>query len=53
MYVGPRSLLVAARLDIADGVDSNRDEEPATELERELREKVPEVGDVFLDPTQR
>jgi cation diffusion facilitator family transporter len=53
MYVGPRSLLVAARLDIADGVDSNRVEELATELERELRNEVAEVGDVFLDPTQR
>jgi len=53
MYVGPQSLLVAARLDIADGVDSKRVEELATELERELREAVPDVSEVFLDPTPR
>jgi len=53
MYVGPQSLLVAARLDIADGVDSKRVEELATELERELREAIPDVSEVFLDPTPR
>jgi cation diffusion facilitator family transporter len=53
MYVGPQSLLVAARLDIADGIDSKRVEELATELERELREAIPDVSEVFLDPTPR
>jgi cation diffusion facilitator family transporter len=53
MYVGPRSLLVAARLDLADGVDSERIERVSNEIERALRDAVPDVGDVFLDPTPR
>jgi divalent metal cation (Fe/Co/Zn/Cd) transporter len=52
-YMGPKFLLVAARLDIADGVDSRRVEELASELDRELRDAVPDAGEVFLDPTPR
>lgn len=54
MYVGPRSLLVAARLDLADrGLDAEAVEHLATELDEQLREEVPEVDQVFLDPTPR
>jgi divalent metal cation (Fe/Co/Zn/Cd) transporter len=52
MYVGPRSLLVAARIDLADGVDSSRVEELSNEPDRKLRETDGDVDQVFLDPTR-
>jgi divalent metal cation (Fe/Co/Zn/Cd) transporter len=53
MYTGPRSLLVAARIDLADGVEARRVEQLANELDGRLREAVPDVDQVFLDPTPR
>jgi cation diffusion facilitator family transporter len=53
MYVGPRSLLVAARIDLVDGVDGHRVERMAEEVDAELRRAVPDVSDVYLDPTPR
>jgi cation diffusion facilitator family transporter len=53
MAMGPGSLLVAARFDIAGGLDSDEVEALAEELDRRLHDAVPEVGEVFLDPTPR
>jgi cation diffusion facilitator family transporter len=53
MYTGPKSLLVAARIDLADGIDSSRVEELSTELDRRLRATEGDVDQVFLDPTPR
>jgi cation diffusion facilitator family transporter len=53
MYVGPKSLLVAVRLDLAGGLDSDRVEQLAEEIDRELREAEDDVSEVFLDPTPR
>jgi cation diffusion facilitator family transporter len=53
MALGPASLLVAARLDFIPELDSDQVEAVADELERQLREAVPEVTQVFLDPTRR
>jgi cation diffusion facilitator family transporter len=53
MYTGPRSLLVAARIDLADGVDSSRVEALSSELDRRLRDAESDVDQVFLDPTPR
>jgi cation diffusion facilitator family transporter len=53
MYTGPRSLLVAARIDLVGGIESHRVEELANELDERLREAVPDVDQVFLDPTSR
>ena len=53
MALGPNALLVAARLDISDGLDSDQIEQLATALDERLREAVPEVREVFLDPTPR
>jgi cation diffusion facilitator family transporter len=53
MYTGPRSLLVAARIDLAAGVDSGRIEELSNELDRRLRDVEGDVDQVFLDPTPR
>jgi cation diffusion facilitator family transporter len=51
MYVGPESLLVAARVDLADGVDAKRVEAVSAAIDEQLREAVPTVRQVFLDPT--
>jgi cation diffusion facilitator family transporter len=53
MAMGPDSLLVAARLDLADGLDSDDIERLASELDREIREAVPAAAHVFIDPTHR
>jgi cation diffusion facilitator family transporter len=52
MALGPASLLVAARLDFVPGLDSDAVEETADDLEQRLRDAVPEVTEVFLDPTR-
>ena len=51
MYIGPRSLLVAARIDLGD-VDGDEVEELASRIAAELGERVPDVSEVFLDPTR-
>jgi cation diffusion facilitator family transporter len=53
MALGPGSILVAARFDLADGMDSDDVEALADDLDKQLHEAVPEVGEVFLDPTRR
>lgn len=53
MALGPKALLVAARVDLADGLDSDRVEDVSNEIGRRLREVVPDVTEVFLDPTPR
>jgi cation diffusion facilitator family transporter len=51
MVLGPNALLVAARVDLADGVVSERLERTMSSLDREIRAAVPDVTEVFLDPT--
>jgi cation diffusion facilitator family transporter len=53
MALGPSSLLVAVRLDLAPDLDSDAIERLASELDEALREAVPSVEHVFLDPTHR
>ena len=53
MALGPDDLLVAVRLDLADGLDSDEVERLAEELDREMREAVPAARHVFIDPTRR
>jgi cation diffusion facilitator family transporter len=53
MHIGPQSLLVAVRLDLRDGLSSQQVEAASTRIESELAEVVPEVTEVFLDPTPR
>jgi cation diffusion facilitator family transporter len=51
MALGPSALLVAARVDLDDRIDAGRIERTATELDRALRDAVPDVTEVFLDAT--
>jgi cation diffusion facilitator family transporter len=53
MVLAPESLLVAARFDPADRLSSRDVEDLASELDRRLRAAVPDVTQVFLDPTSR
>jgi cation diffusion facilitator family transporter len=51
MVLGPNALLVAARVDLRDDVDAARIEEVSSEIDDALRRTVPDVTEVFLDPT--
>jgi divalent metal cation (Fe/Co/Zn/Cd) transporter len=51
MVLGPNSLLVAARIDMADGLDESDVEQLSDEIDDRLREVVPDVTEVFLDAT--
>src|SRR5262249_28102593 len=51
MVLGPNSLLVAARVDFADGLEDEQVERASDEIERRMREAVPDVTEVFLDAT--
>jgi len=53
MALSPDRLLVAARVDLSPGIDSERIEEVSTEIDREMRRRVPAVAEVFLDATDR
>jgi hypothetical protein len=51
LILGPKALLVAARIDIADGIEAERVERLSSEIDRRLQEVVPDVTEVFLDAT--
>jgi cation diffusion facilitator family transporter len=53
MYLGPGSLMVAVRLDLRDDVDAGTIEQLSETIDRELREAVASVDQVFLDATPR
>jgi divalent metal cation (Fe/Co/Zn/Cd) transporter len=51
LILGPNALLVAARIDLADGLDADRIERVSDEIDGRLREVVPDVSEVFIDAT--
>jgi cation diffusion facilitator family transporter len=51
MVLGPNSLLVTARVDFAHGLSEGDVENVSEQIERRLREAVPDVTEVFLDAT--
>ena len=51
MALAPDRLLVAARVDLADGLSADEIERASSEIDRELRERIPTVWQVFLDAT--
>ena len=51
MVLGPNSLLVAAQVDFADGLDEDEVERASEAIEHRLRDVVPDVTEVFLDAT--
>jgi cation diffusion facilitator family transporter len=52
MLLGPDSLLVAARIDLADGLSTDEVEDFSTRVEVDLVAAHPEVSAVFLDATR-
>jgi cation diffusion facilitator family transporter len=53
MKMGLDALLVAARVDLMPGLDSERVEEVAVRIKRSLASTVPEADQIFLDVTDR
>lgn len=51
MHLGSDEILLAARLDLADGLDSDAVEHLSTRIEREIGRRHPDVTQVFLDAT--
>jgi cation diffusion facilitator family transporter len=51
MVLGPKSLLVAARVDFADGLEDEDVERVSETVDERLRAVVPDVTEVFLDAT--
>jgi divalent metal cation (Fe/Co/Zn/Cd) transporter len=49
--LGPRAILVCARLDLRDDINARQIEQMSDELDQALREAVPDVTEVFLDAT--
>ena len=53
MKTGLDSTLVAARVDLVPGLDSERVEEAAVRIKRSIAHTVPEARQIFLDVTDR
>jgi cation diffusion facilitator family transporter len=51
LILGPNALLVAARIELADGLDADRIERVSDDIDAKLREIVPDVSEVFIDAT--
>ena len=51
--LGPNSLLVAARVDLVDDVTGAQAEKLASELDERLSKAIPDITEVFIDPTPR
>jgi len=51
LVLGPKALLVAARVDLRDDLAGGEVEQISNEIEDQVREVVPDVTEVFLDPT--
>jgi cation diffusion facilitator family transporter len=51
MVLGPNSLLVAARVDFAEGLTDENVERISERIDERLRDVVPDVTEVFLDAT--
>jgi cation diffusion facilitator family transporter len=52
MHIGTDEILLATRLDLADGLDSDAVEDVSSRIEREIGRRHPEVTQVFLDATR-
>jgi cation diffusion facilitator family transporter len=50
-YLGPNEILVAARVEIADGYSSGDVERMSAEIDRALKTQDPEMTQVFIDAT--
>jgi len=51
LVLGPRALLVAARVDLSDDLEGDDVENLSDAIDEQIREVVPDVKEVFLDAT--
>ncbi len=51
MHIGPDNIIVAARVDLADGASADQVENLADDIDRRLAERLPVTPYVFIDPT--
>jgi cation diffusion facilitator family transporter len=51
LVIGPKALLVAARVDVADDLCGDDLENAMSDVDDAIRAAVPDVTEVFLDPT--
>jgi divalent metal cation (Fe/Co/Zn/Cd) transporter len=51
LVLGPSALLVAARVDVPDALCGEQLEQAMSDVDRAIRAAVPDVTEVFLDPT--
>jgi cation diffusion facilitator family transporter len=51
LVLGPKALLVAARVDLRNDLGGDEIERLSNEIDEQLREAVPDVREVFLDAT--
>jgi cation diffusion facilitator family transporter len=52
MQLGPAAVLVAARVQFADELTAPAIEQVSTDIEMELLDRLPEITQVFLDPSR-
>jgi cation diffusion facilitator family transporter len=52
MHIGSDEILLATRLDLADGLTSDDIEDVSSQIERQISARHPEVTQVFLDATR-
>ncbi|HEU5160497.1 MAG TPA: cation diffusion facilitator family transporter [Streptosporangiaceae bacterium] len=52
MQLGPDDLIVGAKVAFTDDISADHAEDLADDVDRRLRERLPTVRHVFLDPTQ-
>ena len=52
MQLAPHEVLVAVRLDLASGLDSDEVERVSARIDAELQERHPDISQVFLDATR-
>ena len=51
LVLGPKALLVAARVDLRNDLEGDEVERLSNEIDEQIREAVPDVKEVFLDAT--
>jgi cation diffusion facilitator family transporter len=51
MHMGPDSIIVAARVDLADDATADQVENLADDIDRRLSDRLPVTPHVFIDPT--
>jgi cation diffusion facilitator family transporter len=52
MHIGPNQLLLAARVDLADDLDSAAVEQASSDIDEEIQRRWPAVTEVFIDATR-